>query len=188
MCSLRSFAVSGGSLTLIVGNHDLWMSRRYEAFLGAGVVAEPIEVESFGRRVRLEHGHRRGSTAPWKVAMESRAFLMAFGAAPGPIARLLDGALERSNDSRRARSEAKHIAVYREHARSLRGRFDLVVMGHVHQATDDLDTDPQLIVLGDWIDGTNYLKIDEAGLWPIREPRRATNDAKRTNLECHDAN
>jgi UDP-2,3-diacylglucosamine hydrolase len=169
--ALRSFREAGGGLTVTLGNHDAWLAEHYREVLGIQVAREPITLCRDGLRVHLEHGHRRGAVSPWKWAMESRLFLFAFEWLPEFAARFLERALDQSNESRKATSEAKHLARYRRFAAELRGRVDLVALGHVHQKLDSREETPRLVVLGDWIDGSPYLVIDHDG-------------AKHTTLEA----
>src|SRR3712207_6912867 len=68
----------------------------FRSALGARFVPGPRDVELFGLRVHLVHGHRLGARRAWKGVMEGRAFLRAFGLAPDPLARGLE-ALDRKS-------------------------------------------------------------------------------------------
>lgn len=169
--SIRTFRERGGTVLLLVGNHDLWLGPYFRDRLGVTVLDEPQVLESFGRRVHLAHGHR-SKTRPsrWKTAMESHAFLRAFGALPWPVARGLEVMLDRVNERRMAESNRRMVASFREQADALAGSADLVVFGHAHVVHDDPDSVPRLVVLGDWTrGGRSYLRIDDEGVRQVIE-------------------
>jgi UDP-2,3-diacylglucosamine hydrolase len=158
--ALAEFRSRGGALTLLAGNHDAALGPLFEASLGARFVPEPLVFEAFGLRVHLVHGHRLGARRAWKGALESHAFLQAFGRIPTPLARGLEALLIRSNARGRSASDGRHLAAYRRYAARCAGTADLVVFGHVHHPLDDAAAQPRLVVLGSWHRGPSFLKID----------------------------
>ena len=168
--SLSDFRKRGGSLIILVGNHDSWLGPYYQEVLGASVVEEPVVIEAYGYRVHLVHGHRAGGREPWKAFMESHAFLAAFEQIPGPIAVCLDRTLESRNDRGRVRDEARLVAIYRQSLAGIDPTIDLAVFGHVHAPLDDPTTRPRMVVLGGWHNATCYLRLDEAGASHVVEP------------------
>lgn len=161
--ALARFRDRGGALTVLPGNHDLWLGPLYERVLGVGFVDEPLTVEAYGLRLYLVHGHRVGGRQAWKAGMESRGFLKAFERLPPPLAGGLDRLLDRSNDKGRERDEARLIAVYRSYLARVGPDADLAVFGHVHSPLDDPNCRPRLVVLGGWHDRSSYLRVDERG-------------------------
>jgi UDP-2,3-diacylglucosamine hydrolase len=161
--ALADFRRRGGSLSIMAGNHDRWLCPLYERSLGASIVAEPLEVTALGLRLHLVHGHLLGARQKWKSWMESREFFSAFALLPSPVAGLLDRMLEKKNLSELERDEERHLAIYRQYAAARRGQAEIVVIGHVHRAVDDRESDPRLIVLGGWQHRSSFLRIDPAG-------------------------
>jgi UDP-2,3-diacylglucosamine hydrolase len=161
--ALAEFRARGGELTILPGNHDLWLGPFYERVLGARFVQEPLDVEAFGLRVHLVHGHRAGGRPPWKSGMESRAFLSTFGALPGPLADQLDHLLNRTNERRRIRDENRLIPRFKDYLSRVAGAPDLVVFGHVHTPLDDPASRPRLVILGGWHSRSSYLRVDDRG-------------------------
>lgn len=168
--ALAEFRSRGGPITLLVGNHDLWLGPFYERVFGAEVVAEPWRITSHGLRLHMVHGHRVGGRQPWKAAMESRAFLEAFAHLPDPIARSLDHRLEGVNDRGRANDEARLTKVFRNHARGLGPDVDVALFGHVHAPIDDPSMRPRMIILGGWHSQSSYLRLDDGGASLIIHP------------------
>jgi UDP-2,3-diacylglucosamine hydrolase len=161
--AVTEFRGRGGAVTILPGNHDASLGPFFETTLGARFVPGTLDVELFGLRVHLVHGHHLGGRSAWKGVMESRAFLRAYGLVPTPLARGMEALLEASNDRGRSASDRRHLAVYRRYAQRQAGRADLVVFGHIHHPTDEAEARPRLVVLGSWHRGTSFLKVDAAG-------------------------
>lgn len=168
--ALEAFHSRGGDLSIIPGNHDLWLGPFYERVLGARFLAEPVDLEVHGLRLRLVHGHRLGARRLWKACMESRAFFAGFARAPSILADPLDHLLEQSNDRGRRASEERHLAVFRRYTQEQVEGADLVIIGHVHRQVDEPGSRPRLVVLGGWHDRANYLRIDASGAVLVSEP------------------
>lgn len=162
--SLAGYSARGGRLTVLAGNHDVWMGDYYRRTLAATWVPGELSVASHGLRVHLAHGHRLGARSLWKAGMEGRAFFRAFGLAPSFLASRLESRLERSNEAHREADERRHLELYRRFADTMEGRCDLVVLGHVHRVHDDRPARPRLIVLGGWHDRASYLRVDDCGV------------------------
>ncbi len=163
LAALHEFTQRGGTLSIMPGNHDLWVCPFYERALGAAILQEPHETKIEGLRLHIVHGHLLGARRPWKAWMESREFWLTFQRVPAPFAGLLDGMLERKNRADLAADEGRHLQVFRDYASLQRGRADLVVLGHVHRAVDEAASNPRMIVLGGWQERSSYLKIDATG-------------------------
>jgi len=188
LAALAGFRAEGGTLSILAGNHDVWLMDFYGDALGAGVVAEPLDVESHGVRLHVVHGHLLGARRRWKALMESRGFFRGFGALPEMVARPMDVALQAKNRRGLPEDERRHLAVYRAYADALPDSVDVAVFGHVHRAVDQPGR-PRLIVLGGWQDRLGFLKVDrsgatlhvegdeagEASALPIDEPSRASS-------------
>jgi UDP-2,3-diacylglucosamine hydrolase len=170
--ALVDFRVRGGEITVLAGNHDAWLAPYYAKLFEPGWVGDDLRVESHGLRLLLVHGHRLGARSLWKATMESRAFLRGFAAIPGRLALALEERLERSNEFHREADDLRHLGVYRRYADAMAGAVDLVVLGHIHRATDDPGP-PRMIVLGGWHHRASYLRIDEDGAAFVVEPDRA---------------
>ncbi len=161
--ALAQFRREGGALAIMTGNHDIWLGPFYVDQLGASLIAEPYDLESFGLRIRVVHGHLLGARRPWKAWLESRAFFETFHKLPRPIADQLDRALTRRNERELNADEERHLRVFRAYTSACRGFADLVVIGHVHRAVDEPDKSPRMIVLGGWQYRSSYLKVDASG-------------------------
>ncbi len=172
--ALARFRLNGGELTILPGNHDLWLGPYYEAELGARMVSEPFTVNAHGLRFHLTHGHRAGGRRAWKASMESHTFLNLFERFPEAVVSPLDRLLDRSNSQARKADEDRHIAVFHRHAQTLPRDTDIAVYGHVHRPVDDPTVSPRIVILGGWHQGASYLRVDEQGARLMVEPVGAT--------------
>lgn len=181
LAGLIRFQQSGGSLSILPGNHDRWLVPFYEQTLGATILTEPAVIESHGLKIHIVHGHLLGARRMWKAAMESREFFRTFGTLPDSAAKALDVILEARNRRGVADDEQRHLAVFRRYADRLEG-VDLAVFGHVHRPIDEPGA-PRLIVLGGWQKCTSFLKVDSAGAdfhVELVEPVAAESEIDRT--------
>jgi UDP-2,3-diacylglucosamine hydrolase len=159
--SLLDFRSRGGSIVLLLGNHDAWMGGYYERLFDLQVTPEPFEICIQDLRLHLAHGHWVKSKMWWKHLMEGRLFHAGFERLPGFIANRLQFALDRVNEGTRRAAEMRMIAEFEEYARALSKPAEVVVFGHVHRVHDTgPGANPRLIVLGDWTERTNFLRIE----------------------------
>jgi UDP-2,3-diacylglucosamine hydrolase len=163
LSALLDFHRRGGSVVVMAGNHDLWLGDYYRDELGLRWVADSLDEVVYGIRIHAVHGHRLGARSAWKGLMEGHAFVRAFGAFPHPRAAGLEHLLEWKNERGRAASDRRHLIAYRRYADQIADQSDLVVLGHIHRTIDDRSTTPRLVVLGDWLEKTSYLRVDETG-------------------------
>ena len=161
--ALADFKARGGALTFLAGNHDQWLGPLYQEAIGATFVEGPMNVEAFGLKIHMTHGHKIGGRPAWKTLMESRSFLQSFSALPNRVADLLDDQLNKSNHVKRMHDEARLLPYYHRYADTLDSKTDLVVFGHIHTPIHDVNRSPSLIVLGSWHDKTCYVKLDGEG-------------------------
>jgi UDP-2,3-diacylglucosamine hydrolase len=164
LAALVDYRDRGGRLSILPGNHDHWLMGFYEQALGAEHTRdETLDLVSHGLKLHVAHGHRMRAPARWKAVMERDTFLRGFACIPSPLAHALEWTLDTTNELKRKRAEDRQVAQYREFADGLASWADLVVLGHVHRRVDDVSRQPRLIVLGDWLEGESFLRIDERG-------------------------
>jgi UDP-2,3-diacylglucosamine hydrolase len=161
--ALANFRARGGQLTIMPGNHDGWLGPFYENELGASFAPEPLEVEAYGLRLHLRHGHTLGGHPAWKRGMESRTFLTAFRNLPPKLATFFDHQLERRNEKNREVDALRQLAVYRRYVESCAGLADVVLLGHIHRSFEDAESSPRLIIPGGWLGQSSFVKVDSSG-------------------------
>lgn len=161
--SLSEFRERGGAITVLAGNHDAWLGPFYEEVFGATFLPDSLDVVLHGLKVHAVHGHRMGARSLWKATMESSWFLDAFTACPDPVAARLEQRLEQSNQKHRHECDRRHIELFRKRAREMADTHDLVLIGHIHQALDEPEPAPRMVVLGGWHHRSSFLRIDDQG-------------------------
>ena len=161
---LRTLLRAGSRIYYVVGNHDIAL----ENFLndwGQFIVSPFLNLESGGKRVRIEHGHLYD---PFFIR-HPRLYEMSTEAG-GLLLRLHPGfyqgwmRLERFQSLRRARRGEAIVGespAFAEAAREISHRgFDAVVFGHTHHVGRvDLGGGATYVNPGSWLLGTHYVEI-----------------------------
>ena len=129
--------------------------------LGARIVPDPFDLTVYGLRLHVVHGHLLGARRAWKAWLEGPRFFTASAASrirsPVRSTASLSGTTTASSlPTKNGTSE-----FFRAYASRLQGLADLVVIGHVHRAVDEAQTNPRMIVLGGWQARSSFLKVDE---------------------------
>ena len=161
--SLADFRARGGTRTILAGNHDQWVGDLYQEKLGAAFVPGSIDLDAFGLKIHVTHGHTLGGRPKWKGFLETRQFHQSFSALPSKIADLLDDQLNRSNKVVRLNQEGRLLPYYHRYSAQLAPAPDLVVFGHIHTPSDEKDRSPRIVVLGSWHETACFLRLDERG-------------------------
>ncbi len=168
--ALAQFRQRGGRITILAGNHDAWLGPFYEQTFSATFVPDKLERTVGGLRTLITHGHRLGARTPWKVGLESRAFLAAFRAVPATLADFLGNQLHQTNEAHQDEFTQRGLDAYQRYANGVGDRYDLVILGHVHRPLDTGSTHPRLVVLGGWHEGSAYLVADGADVRHVVQP------------------
>ncbi len=163
LAKLREFVEQGGTLVLLLGNHDAWLGDFYQKQVGLPIRGEPLEVDSFGLKIRLEHGHRNKAKPVWKAWLEGHTFFRIYSALPTPIARLAQRTLEKVNARGRKKADREMIAAYEAFSDRLQPAPDIATFGHVHEVHVAHLNATRVVVLGDWFERSNYLRVDSQG-------------------------
>ena len=165
---LAALSDRGVKLVFFKGNHDWWMTDYFKKEFGAEIVEEPCRVMQIGPyNFCLGHGDVLGCSDP-KARLIFKLFrnktLIALMKAL-PSRWILGFAHNWSAKSRKGHSdyafnaEGSDIQKFAEE----KGRIlpiDYYVFGHFHRAqTLPVRSGGQLILLGDWSEGPNYLNL-----------------------------
>lgn len=172
LAALMRFRERGGRVRTILGNHDVHMRDYFVQRVGIEVHPEPLQVECFGYRVSLRHGHLSSPVSKAKEFMATRWFHDTFSMIPGFMARPLHHARLKGNARTETRRNQKLLAAYRQFVREHQTTGEaneIFLFGHVHHLTDECMDGARMIVFTDWSRGKNYLRIDESGVEFVRE-------------------
>lgn len=158
---LRTFAEAGGRLLYTIGNHDLI----FEHFLRElpFEVAPFLNVQSGGKRIRIEHGHvHEPSYAKYPGLYElggrmAKPFLVA----NADIYRLWSTTQRAVDRRRRGSGEYPHHVA----ADALLERgFDVVVFGHTHLPEVVHREGGTFVNCGDWLGDSTFVRIESGSV------------------------
>lgn len=171
LAALIDFQNRGGQIVLIAGNHDAYMESFYRQRLNVQFHAEPFIVECSGFNIRLLHGHLIGPIVTWKALVAGPLFHSAFAKLPDFVAnRLQSKRLDVNVDTHEARCD-EFFAAFRRYVQTHQSdaENEIFVFGHVHELLDEQVGTARLIVLGEWDEQINYLRIDADGATLVQE-------------------
>lgn len=163
---------SGVEIYFFKGNHDMWTHSYFEEELGWKVLPQPYVVEIEGRYFCLGHGDGLGET-PLGFRLLKKIFsnriIQSLFSSLHPRWALAFG-YNWSKNSRLANSRRGLVSQYEfkgedgpiyKYAASYPTKVDYFVFGHFHTPIEmELPLGNKLFILGDWVNGGEYLKFD----------------------------
>lgn len=162
---LASLARAGVRVALVRGNHDHWLSARFEQTYGIELLDSPFELVLAGKRVLLAHGDEldRSRRTRWTSALfRSRNATRLYSLLPERLGLWLAGRI--AEVSRAGGIKPALITALRAYAEErLRQGFDLVVLGHVHVPVQERLGSGWYLNTGDWLSNYACGVLDDAG-------------------------
>lgn len=161
---LADLTENGIAVSYVAGNHDLWVKTYFRDELGIQVYHDPIERRFHGKRFYIHHGdgllkNDRGYRLLKKV-FRNRACIFLFSLLhPDFAARIArwSSHTSRKHTSNRSFEESDMV----EFAQSkIQEGYDVVVMGHHHQAMRRNLASGTYVNLGEWIEDQTYAVFD----------------------------
>ena len=163
---LAALVRAGVRVALVKGNHDCWLSARFQQTYGVELLDSPAELTLAGRRVLLAHGDEldRSRRTRWTSALfRSRIATRLYSLLPERLGLALAGMIARM--SRSGGIKPALIRAGRGYAEAkLREGYDLVVMGHVHVPACERFGAGWYVNTGDWIKHFTYGTMDAQGV------------------------
>ncbi len=163
--ALRRLSTEGRTVYYVVGNHDIALENFLEDW-GSLRVAPFLNIESGGKRIRVEHGHlydpffvkspRLYEAATWLGGVLLKIY--------PPLYRAWIG-LERWRSYWRLKTRGivGEPPEFAEAAREIARRgFDFVIFGHTHHSGQiQLDDGASYLNPGSWLLASNFVEISE---------------------------
>ena len=163
---LAQLARTGIRIVLIKGNHDCWLTSRFEHSYGIELRESPWETSLEGRRALFVHGDKLDrflKTRLTNTVFRNRVATRLFRFLPQTTGDAL--ALLIADISRVRVPNPILIRQQQEYAQARLGAgFDMVVLAHVHQPALVPLNSGFLLNPGDWITHFSYGVLDSSGL------------------------
>ena len=167
---LAALADRGVDVYFFKGNHDIWAYNYFEAELGIKVLEQPYVVEIEGKRFCLGHGDGLGYTPfGFKIMrwiFHNRCIQSLFSTLHPRLAFGLgytwskNSRLANGNDAQQYVFKGKDEPICK-YASSYPQPVDYFIFGHFHTPSEiDLDSGAKLYILGDWVNGCEYVSFD----------------------------
>lgn len=172
MAGLRRLVHADLRVYYVVGNHDIVLEHFFSDFIFSQI-SPFLNVESGGRRIRIEHGHVYDPWYSRAPASYQRATRLAgyFLVAVPDTYRLwnrLTTTVDHWRTGRqhpRAHDGTDTGTAYHDAAQALLERgFDSVIFGHTHVAETRCMTVGTYINSGNWLRGNSYVDIDRGNV------------------------
>lgn len=162
---LAALSRAGVRVALVRGNHDCWLSARFEQTYGVELLDSPSELTLAGRRVLLAHGDEldRSRRTRWtSMLFRSRIATRLYSLLPERLGLTLAGRI--AGVSRTGGIKPALVRALRGYAEEKLGQgLDLVVMGHVHVPVQERFGAGWYLNTGDWLSNFTYGVLDDAG-------------------------
>ena len=170
----------GVDLFFFKGNHDIWAYSYFEQELGFKVLEQPCCVKIEGKRFCLGHGDGLGYTAPGfrviRWMFHNRFIQMLFSSLHPRWAMALGYRWSRNSRLAKGGSDEKYIFKGEQEpickfALAYPEKVDCFVFGHFHSHVDMvLSNGSRFCILGDWVNGGEYIVYDGESLSINRTP------------------
>lgn len=179
--AMQTFIANGHQIFYFEGNHDLHLKKFWEDKMGIKVFSGPVLLESFGKKIGVEHGDQMDPSDRGYIVLRwiLRTLPMRAIAAqlPGSLLDKLGrelSAKSRTYTDRTKKARNKRFAdVIKKHLTWVTklNPMDLHVSGHVHEFINDeliVNGKPLRVVnLGWWGDRPRAFHLNEAGISAI---------------------
>ncbi len=169
---LTELLKKGIPITILTGNHDVWMGRYISEDIGASLHHDPISRTHHGKKLFIAHGDGLGpGDYGYKfIKMIFRNSLCQFFFSrlhPNFAIKLMKFFSDTSRDESEVTidpSKERQIIFAEEHAKNK--QMDFYVMGHRHVPMDYKLTNAKAryINLGDWINNFTFAVLDRDGM------------------------
>jgi UDP-2,3-diacylglucosamine hydrolase len=168
LASIQAFTRDGGRFHLALGNHDTWAGDYFSHDLGVEIHRHDFSITRHGMRVFISHGDGKaksdGGYRALKRVLRFGPNIWLFRLLPADwafrLARFFSG---RSRELTAGRPP-KFLPEYDQVALDLlRGDYDAVIMGHLHQGWVRKLDDGWWVNTGEFFERFTYVRLDGSG-------------------------
>ena len=159
----------GTPVTYLFGNHDPWHRNYFQEELGVRLVPGTLTTTHEGVHLHLAHGDEQASTHSlyrWLRPLLRHPATMLLYRSLLPADLGLGLAQRISRLLHDEATDPSVIDALRDHARQVlrRGRADVVVMGHSHEAVLHSWTNGVYVNTGNWYEHRTFARLDQDGM------------------------
>jgi UDP-2,3-diacylglucosamine hydrolase len=168
LTSILSFTRNGGRFHLVLGNHDTWAGEYFSRNLGVEIHREDFTITRHGLRVFVSHGDGKaksdGGYRVLKRVLRFKPNIWLFRLLPADwafrLARFCSGQSRELTSGRPPKFLPEYDQVAAE---LLRGDYDAVVMGHIHQGWVRQSDAGWWVNTGEFFEKFSFVLLDENG-------------------------
>lgn len=150
------------------GNRDFLAGARWERLTGGRVLGDRCEITAYGRRLRALHGDtlltRDWRYQAWRKVCRTSLFRWGAGLAGREYAERAATRMRTGSAAEVARKPRAALELDRLAAERALGDAETLVCGHTHAPLCERLGRGELIVLGAWDQGGEFLRVDERGI------------------------
>ena len=169
---LYALVKRGIHVSILPGNHDIWLGSYLRDSVGLEILNSPSEVELQGKRVYLMHGDELKDKPTYKFAravLENPLSIRLFRLLHPDLGVWLGRLTSRGSDGKARVIPRDDRQIYEVAAERLISEGqDVVVFGHYHKGIELEILDGRLVVLGNWVRDDTY-GIMEAGVMRLMQ-------------------
>lgn len=165
---LYALGQRGVQVTILPGNHDVWLGSYLRDQVGLEIQTNPLELEAQGKKLFITHGDEFG--ADWRfrfsrAVLKSRLCIWLFHLLHPDLGVVLGRWTSQLSDAQSSATPEDDRSVYVEAATELiYAGHDIVVCGHYHNGVNREVEGGRLIVLGNWIRSDTYAIMEDGDI------------------------
>ena len=158
----------GVQVTILPGNHDVWLGSYLRDQVGLEIQTNPLELEVQEKKLFITHGDEFG--AGWRfrlsrAVLKNRFCIWLFHLLHPDLGVLLGRWTSQLSDAQSSATPEDDRSVYLEAAAELiYAGHDIVVCGHYHNGVNCEVVGGRLIVLGNWIRSDTYAVMEDGDI------------------------
>lgn len=168
LAAILAFTRDGGRFHLVLGNHDPWAGDYFSHDLGVEMHRTDFAIERHGMRIFISHGDGKaksdGGYRALKRVLRFKPNIWLYRLLPADWAFGLAHFFSGQSRELTAGRPPKFLKEYDQVAEELlRGEYDAVVMGHIHQGWVRKLDNGWWVNTGEFFERFNYVTLDANG-------------------------
>ncbi len=168
---LSTLAESGTRIFMTGGNHDYWIGDFISGAVGMEILGTETTHSIQGRTITMTHGDLLlpgdHGYKLLKTMIRSRAVISLARMVPPDLLYAFAGRFSKASKSithKKTESYAESVSsIARE--RFFNNGNDVFIMGHIHLPMIRSYDDKSLIILGDWVEHSSYLRLEDGNFY-----------------------